>query len=382
MEGATGLKFVKELEGIVKEVNSIGRSLPSILRELPVLPERELEYREGAYGITELLSCPIKAEIRRELEKEGVELEIESQEIEDGFLYENLVKLALAKRFGEKFEAEKTLPFDLEVEGKEFKIDGHLDCFVTYDDDTVVGIEVKHTNLSFDNELTGKPPQVIVLDSNDRRRININYRYFLQAKIQRFILQKLYPDKRIETYLLVKTQLRTKYRLGKTTIILPVTESVTEEELKNLCKLFLTEKKPRAGWECKLCTYKEKGYCSGHKEVKEVEELVEDNTELIYSLLERRKELLAEIKSIEEQLRKLLSGRKVTWNGQEVGWVRKVSYTYNLPLLAELIKRKGLKAVDYFQVKSAKVKELEKLLGDEIEKARKKEEKERFVLPR
>ena len=376
------MKFVKELKELVKDVNQIGRELPQLVRELPVLPKRELQYREGAYGITELLSCPIKAEIRRELEKAGIELEMECQEIEDGFLYENLVKLSLAKKFGEKFEAEKTLPLDIQVDGEVFKIDGHLDCFVDYDEDVVVGIEVKHTNLNFDNELTGKPPQVIVLDPNDRRRINVNYRYFLQTKIQRFILQNLYPDKNVETYLLVKTQLRTRYRLGKTTIILPVTESVTEEELKNLCRLFMTDKRPRAGWECKLCVYREKGYCTGHDEVSEVEELTEDNTELIYSLLERRKELLQELKSVEEQLKKLLSGKTVRWNGQEVGWVKKVSYTYNLPLLAELIKKKGLKAVDYFQVKSSKIKELEKLLGEEIEKARERVEKERFVLPR
>ena len=376
------MKFINELKQVVTDINEIGRNLPAVLKQLPELPERNLEYREGAYGITELLSCPIKAEIRRELQEAGMELPVESQEVEDGFLYENLVKLALAKRFGDRFEPEKVLPLDLQLDdGRVFKIDGHLDCFVAYDDGTVVGVEVKHTNLNFDNELTGKPPQVIVLDPNDRSGININYRYFLQAKLQRYCLQKLYPDRKVETYLLVKTQLRTKYKLGKTTIILPVTESVTEEELRNLCSLFLTEKKPRTGWECQLCIYRENGYCSGHKETAEVEELVEDRTELISSLLTRRKELLAELKMVEDQLKKLIS-EPMEWNGQKIGWLPKVSYTYNLPLLAELIKKKGLKAADYFQVKSAKVKELEKVLGDEIEKARKMEEKKRFVLPR
>ena len=373
------MSFTEELKQIVREVNEIGRNLPSILKQLPELPERDLQYRKGAYGITELLSCPIKAELRRELKESGIELEIESQEIEDGFLYENLVKLALAKRFGDRFTPEKELPFDLDVDGEVFRIDGHLDCFIELED-RVIGIEVKHTNLNFDNELTGRPPQVIVLDPNDRSRINVNYRYFQQVKIQRYLLQKLYPDKKIETYLLIKTQLRTKYKLGKTTIILPVTEKITEEGLKNLCRLFKLEKKPRAGWECKLCVYKEKGYCSGHKEVAEVEELVEDRTKLIDSLLTRRKEILAELKMIEDQLKNLISG-EIEWNGQKIGWLPKVSYTYNLPLLAELIKKRGLKAADYFQVKSAKVKELEKILGADIEKARKREEKKRFVLP-
>ena len=180
---------------------------------------------------------------------------------------------------------------------------------------------------------------------------------------------------------MVKTQLRTKYKLGKTTVILPVTESITEEELKNVCTLFLTDKRPRAGWECKLCSYKKHGYCSGKKETTSVEELTEDRTELVTSLLSRRKELLTELKSIEEQLKKLISG-SLTYDGQEVGWVARVSYTYDLPKLAKLIKSKGLKAVDYFQVKSGKIKELEQLLGDEIETVRKKVEKKRFVLPK
>jgi len=50
------VKFVEELKELVKDVNEIGRELPQLVRELPVLPKRELQYREGAYGITELLS--------------------------------------------------------------------------------------------------------------------------------------------------------------------------------------------------------------------------------------------------------------------------------------------------------------------------------------
>ena len=369
-----------DFKKLISEVNRIGRELPAVLHQLPVLPERELEYREGAYGVTELLSCPVKAEIRRELKEAGVELPVESQEIEDGFLYENLVKLALASLYGEKFTPEKLLSYDLEVDGEVFKIDGHLDCFLEFDD-KVVGIELKHTNLNFDNELTDKPPQLIVLPPNDRSRINLNYRYYKQVQIQRHLLEKLYPHKKVETYLMVKTQLRTKYKLGKTTVVLPVTESVTEEELKNLCRLFRTEKKPRARWECKLCAYREHGYCSGHEETVEAEELTEDRSELVTSLLSRRKELLAELKMIEDQLKKLISG-SVTWNGQQVGWIEKVSYTYDLPKLSKLLKAKGLKAADYFQVKTAKIKELEELLGDEIETVREKKLKKRFVLPR
>lgn len=369
-----------KFEKLVKEVNRIGRELPSILNQLPELPERELEYREGAYGITELLSCPIKAEIRRELKESGVELEVESQEIEDGFLYENLVKLALASLYGSKFTPEKLLSYDLEVDGEVFKIDGHLDCFIELED-RVIGIEVKNTTLTFDNKTTGKPSQLVILPPNDRSSININYRYYLQAKIQRHLLEKLYPDKRVETYLLVKTQLRTKYRLGKTTIVLPVTESITEEELINLCRLFKTERKPRAPWECSLCIYKEKGYCTGHKETATARELVEDRSEQVEELLCRRKELLSELKQVEEQLKKLISG-ELLWNGQKVGWVKTVSYTYDLPKLSKLLKAKGLKAADYFQVKTAKIKELEKLLGDEIETVREKKLKKRFVLPR
>ena len=121
------MKFIDKLKQVVADVNEIGRNLPAVLKQLPELPERNLEYRKGAYGITELLSCPIKAEIRRKLQEAGIELPVESQEIEDGFLYENLVKLALAKRFGDRFEPEKVLPLDLQLDdGRIFKIDGHL----------------------------------------------------------------------------------------------------------------------------------------------------------------------------------------------------------------------------------------------------------------
>jgi len=379
--------FIRELkERVIPEVNRIGRELPTLLRELPELPERELEYREGAYGITELLSCPIKAEIRRKLQREGIELPVESQEIEDGFLYENLFKIALKKLYGDKFIPEQTLSYDLELsDGSLFLIDGHLDCFLELEG-KVVGIELKHTNLTINSNLIDRPEQVIAVRERELRNYSIPYKYVLQSRIQKFLLEELYPEKEVEHYLVVKTQLKTKNKLGKTTIIVQIENSIAKEELVRIAEEFKNNPAPRAGWECSYCSYKTHGYCNG-AEVKGVAELEQDTTNKVAELLARRKELLdknrellAEIKTVEEQIRKLVKGA-VEINGQKVGWVEQVYYTYDLPALSKLLKEEGLKAVDYFQLKSAKVKELEKLLGDKIETVRKKQVRRKFVLP-
>lgn len=354
------MRFAEEFESIARELSQLARE------------GRELSYRDGAIGITELISCPKKAELRRQYP----DLEIQSVEIDDGFFFEKAVKTVLARKFGDRFEEEKVLPY----ERGDFLIDGHLDCCIHYDDETVVGLELKHTVLMFDNESLERPEPLIVLQPGSRN-IRVNYKYALQARIQKTLLQKMYPDKNVEMYLFIKTSLRTRRRMGKTLIAVPVTKGITEEELDELIRLFREDRRPRAGWECKYCIYKSHGLCEGCDDFREI--VTVDNGEEILNLLERRRELLAELKMIEDQLKSLIS-EPIEINGQKIGWLPKVTYKYNLPLLVDLIRQRGLRAVDYLQVIPAKVKKLEEILGEDIERARTKQVKERgrFVLPK
>lgn len=82
---------------------------------------RVLTYTEGAIGITALLSCPVKYELAKEYE-----IEPKAVEIDDGFVWERQVKKALKELYGESFQEEKDLIYEVD----KTLIHGHLDCFM------------------------------------------------------------------------------------------------------------------------------------------------------------------------------------------------------------------------------------------------------------
>jgi hypothetical protein len=353
------MKFAEEFRKIAKELSALARE------------GRELSYSEGAIGITELISCPIKAELRRQYP----EISAESIAIDDGFFFEKAVKEVLRRLYGERFEEEKVLPY--QIDG--LNIEGHLDCFINYDERTVVGIELKHTLLAFDN--SGETPEPLIILEDGSNRVAVNPKYSLQAKIQRKILEELYPDKEVELYIFLKTTLRDRRgRLTKSLVVVPITQSITEEELKRLARAFREDRRPRAAWECRYCVYKKEGLCEGSPEHSPV--LSVENGELISSLLERRQELQTEIGVIEEQLKRLINGT-VVWKGKECGWVPKRTVSWNKEALVELLNRNGLNPFDYLMVNGRKARELERRLGEEeLSQVREITETVEFKLPR
>ena len=293
------MKFLQEFQRVSEELSNLARE------------GRELSYSDGAIGITELISCPRKARFRRQYP----ELSANSVAIDDGFFFEKAVKEVLKRLYGDRFEEEKVLESKLLIEGQELKIEGHLDCFIDYDDETVVAIELKNTVMSFDNQTVGRPEGLIVVDEN--RNITVNYKYILQARIQKLLLEQMYPNRKVESYLFIKTNLRTKTKVSKSLLVVPVRESISPDYLLELGRKFLTDDRPRAGWECSYCIYREHGLCEGEDSYTEI--LKYDNGEQIRELLLRLDELESEKGMLIEQLKSLINGT-VEWKGKQIGW--------------------------------------------------------------
>jgi len=367
--------YADKLPKLFKEISELGIDLE----------ERKLSYRDNSYGITEIISCPIKARLRRE----GKEPKIEKFEIADGFIFETIVKFLMVKIFGkEKVEFEKLLQYDLTLDDRtQFKIDGHLDVFINYSEDTKIGLEIKNTVLQFDNILYNSPPPLIILNPDEIKRINISPKYILQASIQKFILEKMYPGKNIKQYLLIKTNLKTRWKLGKSIILYPVVYTISEDKLKEICYRFKNCQKPRAVWECKVCSYKDERYCSGFTDEKinndtslEIEEIKNINDELIIELLDRKEELEKEIRTINEELKKRINGQ-INYKGKTLGWVDEEKEKINPAALNKLLKEKGIKnRSQYFIVNPYKKQELKKILKEDYDKIVIKEKRKKFKI--
>ena len=379
------LKFIKYFDKILNELDNLSKSLSStIFEEYQKLEERDLKYEDGAIGITELLQCPIKAKLRREIEDQ---IEIKSNEITDGFIFEHLIKLILTKLFSRaRVKPEKELPLELyyndeDPENSKCKINGHLDIFLDLtdtDDNIIVGLELKSTVLQHDNKIFDKPPPLLILDPNDYHRIDINHKYILQVQIQRYILEKLYPDKNIETYLFIKTQLRTKYKIGKTFIVLPITESIDESLLKKLCEEFYNNPYPRFAYECKKCIYKEHGFCDGFDNVENSSLYFLDNRQQIEKLLTRREELLKELEQIEQQLMKQVH-KPFKYNNKFVGWIDEP--VYDIEWIFKYLSSKDINPFEFLELKQSKLKKLKKIIPEEILNKFIKRTRKKFVLP-
>jgi len=367
-------EFFNVSKNFYKRLKEIQKTAPDKLEKIFDKIERELEYEENSYGITEIISCPVKAKLRRQ----GIEVEVKNIEIADGFGFENMFKLAVMEYFGiDKVEPEKLLEYEVILDnGEKFKINGHLDIFIDLREEKnkIIGLELKDTILHFDNSEFGAPPPFKFIAPNESHKFNISSKYILQAKIQRKILEHMYPNVDIETYLIIKTNLRTKSKLRKSILIYPVTESISDEQLKEIVKYFVENEKPRLVYECKLCPYKQEGYCKGYN-IEELEndksiqldDLNQSKEQYIYELLERRENLLKELKQVEEQIKKSING-SINYKGKEVGWVESVKREYNIRLINKILRDKGVpsqKRAEFFIFNWRKFDELKKLLDEE-----------------
>ena len=159
---------------------------------------------------------------------------------------------------------------------------------------------------------------------------------------------------------------------------MPIETSISEEELLKLVRHFKSKDYPLDPVVCHFCYFRDIGLCKGYKPQQPSEtELVPD--EELEKLLNRREQLLMELDAIEETIKKKIGNKQIIWKGKLFGKVEYTGYSYDNPTLVRLIKEKGYRAIDFFQVKPHRIKDLELLLGTDIEKARVPEKKRRFV---
>jgi predicted transcriptional regulator len=343
------MKFnLVEIADIIKDITRSGR---------------ELKYEKGEIGITTLISCPKKYKLKQ---KYGMP-EIDSLVIEDGFLFEKVFKKALKKKYGNKFIEEMELIYSGDI-----KLRGHLDCAIV-DGDKVIGIELKHTLITTAPELKSEPPKVWLINPSEDK-IKISDRYLLQSRIERYLLEQKFKE--VEHYLVIKTTLKGAYAYYKSYLCIPITNSVSDEEFKQIVTWFKTKNEPLFKEECRFCYYKTVGLCQG---VEQKETLESKEQQEIYELIDKLEELNKERETIIKHLKKLLRGKLIKYKEKEYGEKTYTSYTYDKIKLAKLLKEKGFRVADYFQISPSKIKTLEELLGSEIEKVRTPVERKKWV---
>ncbi len=324
---------------------------------------RELSYSDGAVGITALLDCPLKHELRQK----HPDLQADAVEIDDGFVWEKQVKEALEEMFGKSFEEEKVLA--MEIEG--LKIEGHLDTFVEFED-RVVGIELKApkwiplTCVPEEEKMQGN-----LLIDRERKYTRVNDLYITQARIQRFLLERLYPGKKEEQFIFLKGMAECRGWRKKLYIVYPVEESISEEELKEMVRKFKEDKSPRFPTECEsYCEYYRQGLCEGREFAFEDRSYEEQSVE-VKNLLKQYRELQGELKTVEAELKKKLKGSILLGN-RKIGWVEREVVEIDIDKLLKKIPPS--KAEEYLQVKWQKKREIEERFPSAV----KEKKKERF----
>ena len=335
-----------------------------------IIGDRHLNYNKGEVGITSLLDCPKRVKLRQ---IHGYP-QADDLAIEEGFLFERVVEKALEKKFGDKVVKELELP--MEFNG--VKIRGHLDFAVVLDN-KVIGLELKHTILERMPSLKRKPPKVLFVTPDDKR-VQLNPKYIKQARIERFILEKLYPDKEIEHYLFVKTTVQGAYGFYKTYIVCPIKESISEEELTELTEHFKTKDYPKDPSLCDYCHFKHINLCKGYpkKLISKKGVNLTPEPELA-ELLQKREQLVQELEAIDNALKKMLKGRYVMFNGKLYGKVPYKGYSYNKYAIAKEMQKRGYNPLDFLQISPAKIKLLEEILGCDIDKVREEVDREKWI---
>lgn len=312
---------------------------------------RELSYTDGFIGITALLHCPLKWELSR-----GYDVDVSAVEIDDGFVWERQVKESLKELYGEKFKEE----FDLIDE--ELGLHGHLDCLVE-EEDRVIGIELKAPKfLLFREPYTGEG----TLFYDDGRVIH-NELYLTQARIEKALLKRLFPDKKVELYLFYKALCKSGLWNRKLYVVSEIKEEQAEEEIKKLIERFHTDKSPRYAGECEnYCAFHKLGLCEG-KEFKP-EEIKEEEKKEVLSLLKHYRALQSDLKSLEFVLKKKLKG-SIRFGDKEIGWIKRKSVELNKERVLELLDREELK--EYVLINWQKKGELIKRFGGQVVKEEK-----------
>lgn len=364
---------IKELNNVITNISSKDFFL-SVIREinnyLRNFRDETMDFTnrsENAVGITSLLSCPIKYSLKRKYKDSYKELEEESLEIYDGYLWEYQVKKALRNMFGNKFKEEVDLIYKDEL--LNFTIHGYLDCMIDMDD-YIIAIELKSPKflLSKDFKISDKISEnMLIID--DENKILHNKKYIEQAKLEKFILQKMY-NKKVYHYIFYKTLLLiNENEIRKSFIVYELTEDIDEVYVQNLIKKFLTSNKPSNSSECNYCVFGKNGLCEYYNKYNNdlkmnnnnliIEEIINNEKEIDFSEIDFWN-LYFKYKNIERYLKIiynfLIENVDKSFycqlkNGEEIGWKEIKRYDIDLIKLIDRIIRKNDDLNKYIQLK-------------------------------
>jgi len=277
---------------------------------------RELEYSEDAIGITSLLSCPIKTELRKNIPN----LEsVTTVEIEDGFLWEQQVKTALKKLFGNRVKEELVLKY----EHANVKIEGHLDVAIDLGD-LIIGLELKSPKYLYLKRIPDEAKDIVgsTLLLNGQDFVYMPDSYTVQSKIQNYLLRYQYPGKRVYTFLFAKTLLIKGGYARKFYVLYDTNKNpFTDTDIQKLIEAYKERKGPTFAYECMMCQFFDLGICEGQT-FDPIEIQYKDLDDEAKMLLKQYEQLKTELKRIETQLKKKIKGTVVLEDGRKIGWVK------------------------------------------------------------
>ena len=361
-----------------KIIPSLIEDLVFLSRDLMKDKRGSLQYQEDEIGITSLLQCPIKVEMR----KKYPDIKGTAPAIDDGFRFETITKMAARKKYGENVVEEMDLPY--QFSNLPLKIRGHLDLVIfKKETNQILGIELKAPQIVLLKKLPENLQQEFIFDSEKEENYIIpNPIYKIQAKIEKFILQKMYPESEVRVVLFQNSLCKFGTFTKKFYTIYEV-ESIQEAELNYLATEFLYNKAPRFKNECEYyCQYNEVcDYKHSFLEEKSIVFADLDNFDSpspnIKEFIKIYKEYLAlkdQLKRIEKILQKTING-SIVIGGREIGWVERIKEKYDIEKIIDFCMQKNIPIEEYLHVttsplKRKRIKELlpEAIISEEKEK--------------
>lgn len=344
-------KVVYKSEG--NSLNGLERVFQNIIQKAreSAVEKRELKYEEDEIGITALLQCPYKAELR----KKFPEIRSDAAAIDDGFRFEMSIKNACQALFKGRTYEEKELPY--EAHGQ--KIRGHLDLVIE-GRELVVGFELKVPQIILLKRMPEKMhfETSMILDSErEDKYLIVDPVYKLQAKIEKFLLQREFPNKPVRLFLFQNGLCKYGTILRKFYTFYEV-EAISKEELDYLILQFINNKTPRFQNECEYyCSY---NFVCDKKDEVQTEQIIRDldsESEVVSDpvlkeslfLYKQYCELRENLKRIEKMLRKNLSGA-LKIGGREIGWIERETVEYDVDVIVEFLKQKNMPLREFLNV--------------------------------
>ena len=352
---------IKEIFGITPFVKTMHKALFLVL--LKAKGERHLEYSDGAIGITGLLYCPQKVDLR----KEFPDIETMNLEIADGYAHERDVYEALLDLYGPVVVKKETvLPY---VSPQGLKVEGHADI-VIYGKNKVVCIECKATKFAYHSLPFNsvKDDEILIWQPKLIECINFSDGYIEQSKIQKLLLQKMYPGMEVEHYILEKTMMKfAPIGLKKIYILRKTEENMSTDELEALITKYKTDKDPRYTWECSYCGFFKEGVCPGKEIVEKITNIdLLALSPVVQAALQKYSIQYGELKDTEDFLKRELKGKRVrigNGKGMEVGYVPDITTKWNLEKVAQAARHYKFKLLPFLQVNWRERDGLENLLS-------------------